>query len=147
MYACQGKSGPGSRAASALSPALIHLSTWKRNSRKFAVASYSFTRLQPLVKRPCCSPPAPKHSELVAVVAPFCIKGLRLVTMQLPEKFSPIGVGTNRSSHIRLSRNFALCPNRKVATWPTKDSHLADALTAYPAIHCFSMDRYERRRK
>jgi hypothetical protein len=24
---------------------------------------------------------------LVAVVAPFCIKGLRLVTVQLPEKF------------------------------------------------------------
>jgi hypothetical protein len=34
----------------------------------------------------------------------MCIKRLRLVTMQLPEKFSPIGVGTNRSSHIRLSK-------------------------------------------
>jgi hypothetical protein len=41
---------------------------------------------------------------LVAVVAPMCIKGLRLVTTQLPEKFSPIGEGTNRSSHIRVSR-------------------------------------------
>jgi hypothetical protein len=28
--------------------------------------------------------------------------------MQLPENFSPIGVGTNRSSHIRLSAKFAL---------------------------------------
>jgi hypothetical protein len=38
----------------------------------------------------------------------MCIKGLRLVTMQLPEKFSPIGVGTYRSSHIRVSQKFAL---------------------------------------
>jgi hypothetical protein len=36
----------------------------------------------------------------------MCIKGLRLVTMQLPEKFSPIRLGTNRSSHIRVSRKF-----------------------------------------
>jgi hypothetical protein len=36
----------------------------------------------------------------------MCIKVLRLVTMQLPEKFSPIGVGTNRRSHIRVSRKF-----------------------------------------
>ena len=28
-----------------------------------------------------------KRSDLVAVVAPLCIKGLRLVTVQLPEKF------------------------------------------------------------
>jgi hypothetical protein len=79
----------------------------KRNSPKFAVASYSSTRLQPLDNSPCCSPPAPKRSELVAVVAPMCIKGLRLVTAQLPEKFSPIGVGTNRSSHIRVSQKFS----------------------------------------
>jgi hypothetical protein len=38
----------------------------------------------------------------------MCIKGLRLVTMQLPENFSPIGVGTYRSSHIRLSPKFVL---------------------------------------
>ncbi len=37
-----------------------------------------------------------KRSDLVAVVAPLCIKELRLVTMQLPEKFSPIGPGLNR---------------------------------------------------
>jgi hypothetical protein len=49
----------------------------------------------------------------------MCIKGLRLVTMQLPEKFLPIGVGTNRSSHIRLSAqssnlntcNYLIIPN------------------------------------
>src|SRR5215212_3278178 len=84
----------------------IHRSAWKGNSRKFAVASYSSTRLQPLDNRPLCSPPAPKRSDLVAVVAPFCIKGLRLVTVQLLEKFSPIGVGTNRSSHSGHSRKF-----------------------------------------
>src|SRR5215208_6085185 len=47
-------------------------------------------------------------SDLIAVVAPFCIKGLRLVPMQLPEKFSPTGLGTNQSSHIRVSRKFVL---------------------------------------
>src|SRR5215208_2339016 len=78
-------------------------SSHKRNSRKFAVASYSSTRLQPLDNRPWWRPPAPKRPDLVAVVAPMCIKGLRLVTMQLPEKFSPIALGTNGSSHIRVS--------------------------------------------
>ena len=43
----------------------------------------------------------------------MCIKGLRLATMQLPEKFSLIGVGTNRSSHIRVSANFPLMSSRK----------------------------------
>jgi hypothetical protein len=32
-------------------------------------------------------PSASKRSDLVAVVTPLCIKELRLVTMQLPEKF------------------------------------------------------------
>src|SRR5215207_6011662 len=88
--------------------ALINLMSWNKNSRKFAVASYSSTRFQPLDNKPWCSPRAPKRSDLVAVVAPVCIKGLRLVTIQLPEKFSPIGLRTNRSSHIRVSQKFAL---------------------------------------
>src|SRR5215216_4839115 len=79
----------------------------KTNSRKFTVASGSSTQWQALDNRPWCSSPAPKRGDLVAVVAPMCIKWFRLVTMQLPEKFSPIGLGTNRSSHIRLSRKFA----------------------------------------
>src|SRR5215217_4164573 len=33
----------------------------------------------------------------------MCIKGLRLVTMQLPEKFSPSRLGTNRTSPSRSS--------------------------------------------
>src|SRR5215208_624369 len=73
----------------------IHRSAWNKNSRKFKVASYSSKRFQPLDNRRWCSPPAPNRGDLVAVVAPFCIKALRLVTMELPEKFSPIGVGTN----------------------------------------------------
>src|SRR5918993_2900595 len=85
----------------------IHPSAWKSNSPKFAVASHSSTRLQPLDNRLCCTPLGSKHPDLVAVVAPMGIKVLRLVTMQLPEKFSPIGVGTNRSSHIRPSGKFA----------------------------------------
>src|SRR5215217_323632 len=83
---------------------IMHPSAWKRNSRKFTVASDSSTRFQHLDNRRWCSPPAPKRSDLVAVVAPFCIKGLRLVTMQLPEKFSPIGLGTNRRFANRVSR-------------------------------------------
>src|SRR5215212_7422785 len=74
------------------------------NSRKFAVASDSSTQRQPLDRRPCCTPLGSKHPDLVAVIAPMCIKGLRLVTVQLPEKFSPIRPGTNRSSPERASR-------------------------------------------
>src|SRR5688572_1567525 len=61
-----------------------------------------------LMARSECRPPAPKRGDLVAVVVSMCIKGLRLVTVRLPEKFSPIGLGTNRSSHIRVSTKFAL---------------------------------------
>src|SRR5215203_6556109 len=85
----------------------IHPIADKANSRKFAVASYSSARRQALDNRLCCAPLGSKHPDLVAVVAPMCIKGLRLVTMQLPEKFSAIVLGTNRSSHIRVSANFA----------------------------------------
>src|SRR5215208_6236562 len=70
----------------------------KRNSRKFAVASGSPTQCQPLDNRPCRPPVAPGRSDLVAVVAPICIKGLRLVTGQLPEKSRPIGPGHKRTS-------------------------------------------------
>jgi hypothetical protein len=41
---------------------------------------------QALDNRPCCTPSGSKHPDFVAVVAPTCIKGLRLVTVQLPEK-------------------------------------------------------------
>jgi hypothetical protein len=38
------------------------------------------------------------RSDLVPFVAPICIKGLRLVTVQLPKRSSPIGPGINRTS-------------------------------------------------
>src|ERR671912_266179 len=83
---------------------LIHRSAWKRNSRKFAVASDSSKQRQSFDNSPCFAPLGSKRSDLVAVVAPFCIKRLRLVTVQLPEKSWPIEPGTNRSSHIWVSR-------------------------------------------
>src|SRR5215212_7448547 len=76
----------------------IHRSAWKKNSAKFKVASDSSgaspsTRLQHEG-----TPLASKRSDLVPFVAPICIKGMRLVTVQLPEKSSPIGPGINRTS-------------------------------------------------
>jgi hypothetical protein len=66
-------------------------SAWNINSRKFAVASHSSTQRQPLENRPCCTPLGSNHPDLVAVVAPMCVKVLRLATAQLPEKSQPIG--------------------------------------------------------
>jgi hypothetical protein len=81
-------------AASALSLlALIHRSAWKKkiNSPKFAVANGSSTYRQALENRLCGSPLGSKRGHLVAVVAPMCVKGLRLVTSQLPEKSWAVG--------------------------------------------------------
>jgi hypothetical protein len=89
-----------------------------------------------LDNRPWCCPPAPKCGDLVAVVTPMCIKGLRLVTMQLPEKFSPIGLGTNRSSHIRLSRKFLPRADRKGRYFPILPAVPSSPLEgAYPPFH------------
>jgi hypothetical protein len=66
----------------------------KRNSAKFKVANGSSTHRQALDDRPCCSPSAPKRSDLVLFVAPLCIKGLRLVTAQLPKKLRPSDRGS-----------------------------------------------------
>src|SRR5215211_8780746 len=85
----------------------MHRSAWHKNSQKFAVASYSSTQRQPPDNRPCCTPLGSKYPDLVAAVAPLCIKWLRLVTVQLPENFSLIGQGPTelhvdgvlRSSH------------------------------------------------
>jgi hypothetical protein len=71
--------------------AFIHPTSWKMNSRKFAVASESSTQRQPHDNRRCCTPSGSHHPDLVAVVAPMCIKVLRLATAQLPEKSQPTG--------------------------------------------------------
>src|SRR5215207_7909589 len=80
----------------------------KRNSRKFTVATCSSTKRQTLDNGLCSTPLASKRSDLVAVVAPLCINGLRLVTGQLPEKYWPIGPGHKRTSPIRSSKKFIL---------------------------------------
>ena len=67
----------------------IHRSAWKRNSRKFAVANGSSTYRQAPAYGLCYPPSWSKRSDLAPFVAPLCIKGLRLVTVQLPEKCSP----------------------------------------------------------
>jgi hypothetical protein len=57
------------------------------NSRKFTVANSSSTHRQALINRLSRTSLASERGDYVVFVAPMCIKGLRLVTMQLPEKF------------------------------------------------------------
>jgi hypothetical protein len=73
--------------------ALIHLSAWNKNSRKFAVASNPSGAAPSTRQEHVGTPSASKRSDLVAVVAPLCIKGLRLVTVQLPKKSWCFGPG------------------------------------------------------
>src|SRR5215208_3741833 len=87
---------PGERPGPSSRP--IHRSAWKRNSRKLAVANGPSGASPSTGLRHEGTPSGPKRPDLVAVVAPLCIKGLRRVTVQLPEKSSPIGPGTDRTS-------------------------------------------------
>jgi hypothetical protein len=66
----------------------------KNNSRKFAVASRPPDAAAIVPPRLGGTPSAPKRGDYVPFVAPFCIKGLRLATSQLPENFSPHRTGT-----------------------------------------------------
>src|SRR5829696_201064 len=68
----------------------IHRSAWKKNSRKFTVAINHSDAAESTRQQHGGTPSASKRSDLVAVVAPFCIKELRHVTVQLPEKSGPI---------------------------------------------------------
>jgi hypothetical protein len=70
-------------------------SAWKRNSRKFGVASDPLSSAPNTRERHGGTTSGRFGPDLVGFVAPSCIKGLRLVTAQLPEKFSPVGLGTN----------------------------------------------------
>jgi hypothetical protein len=80
----------------AFSPS-IHRSAWKRNSRKFKVAS------DPSSSAPCTrvrqggASSESERRDLVAFVAPLCSKALRLATSQLPENSCPIGPGPGQS--------------------------------------------------
>jgi hypothetical protein len=68
----------------------------KRNSRKFAVASDPPSSAVSTPRRHFAAPSASKRGDLVAFVAPLCIKLLRLVTALLPEKFL-LGPGLKRT--------------------------------------------------
>jgi hypothetical protein len=70
----------------------------KRNSAKFAVASDPPSSAASAQERHGGTILGSKRTYQVAFVAPLCIKGLRLVTLQLPENFSPIGPGLRRTS-------------------------------------------------
>jgi hypothetical protein len=65
----------------------------KRNSAKFTVANSSSTHRQVLINRLYRTSLASERGDYVVFVAPLCIKGLRLVTVQLPEKSWRIGPG------------------------------------------------------
>jgi hypothetical protein len=78
-----------------------------KNSRKFTVASNRSDAAVSTRQQPGGTPSASERSDLVAVVAPLCIKELRLVTAQLPEKSGLIGPGHKPTSPLRSSRKFA----------------------------------------
>src|SRR5215211_1691866 len=85
---------------------IINPSAWKRNSRKFTVATGSPTHRQALTNRPCYTPLGSKPGDFVPLVASSCIKGLRLVTVQLPEKFLRHRIRLLRSSHTTCSAKY-----------------------------------------
>src|SRR5215204_3995664 len=64
-------------------------SSHKRNSRKFTVASNPSGVAPSPRYQHGGTPSASKRSDLVLFVAPFRIKGLRLVTALLPKKLRP----------------------------------------------------------
>jgi hypothetical protein len=85
----------------------IQQSAWKSNSRKFGVASDPSSAAPSTLQRHGATLSASKHGDQVAFVSAFCIKPLRLVTPQLPEKPWPIGPGART--------NFAVLRSRKLA--------------------------------
>src|SRR5215212_4199 len=88
---------------------LIHRSTWKRNSRKFAVASDPPCTAVSTLHGHVATPSASKRPDQVAFVAPSCSKMLRVVTSLLPEKSPPIGPGPTE-----------LRPNGVLRSWHQK---------------------------
>jgi hypothetical protein len=102
---------PGLVAAPALLNALIHRSAWKGYSPKFGVASAPPSSATRDPERPGGTVLGSKRTYQVAFVATLCIKGWRLVTLQLPENFSPTGPGLDRTSQVRRSRKSATASN------------------------------------
>jgi hypothetical protein len=77
------------RASVCSNSSLMHRSAWKRDSRKFTVASDPASLVTNASPRPSDTPSAPKRGNYVPFVAPLCIKLLRLATAQLPENSGP----------------------------------------------------------
>src|SRR5215211_6000673 len=67
---------------------LIQRSSWKRNSRKFAVTSERQFGLQDWRSLRTRSLPARIEGKFVGFAARDCYEQWRLATLQLPEKFS-----------------------------------------------------------
>ena len=70
------------------------------NSRKFGVSSDPVGVAADTRKRPGGTVSGSKRYDKVAFVAPSCIKGWRLVTLQLPKNFSPIQQVSVDMTHI-----------------------------------------------
>ena len=68
------------------------------NSRKFTVASVPPSSAARAQERHGGTVLGSKRTYQVAFVAPLSIKGLQLVTLQLPENSCPIGPGLCRTS-------------------------------------------------
>src|SRR5215216_4722571 len=71
-----------------LSPAPINQSTWKRNSRKFAVTSERRFRFQGCRLLRTLSLSARIEDKFVGFVAKDCCEQWQLATLQVPENFS-----------------------------------------------------------
>src|SRR5829696_2690230 len=79
----------------------------KKNSAKFTVANSSSTHRQTLNNGLQSIPLASKCGHYVVFVAPLCIKGLRLVTVQRPEKSWPIRPEQRRPTRRQYLEKFA----------------------------------------
>jgi hypothetical protein len=67
-------------------PRVMKICAWKDYSPKFAVASNPSGAAASTQQQHGGPPRASERGDYVPYVAPSCIKGLRLVTVQLPEK-------------------------------------------------------------
>src|SRR5215218_6428598 len=98
--------GPEGRSCFGPSSCSIQRSAWKEYSPKFGVSSDPAGVAAGARKRRRGSVPRSKRPYQVAFVAPSCSKALRLATLQLPEKFSPIGP---RQTELRLNGVLGSC--------------------------------------
>jgi hypothetical protein len=120
------------------------------NSPKFGVASYPPRSAPGTRERHGSTTSEPKRGDQVAFVAPLCIKGLRLVTLQLPENFSPIGPGLSDDREMATWHRWLWSPGRGAALfaalglwasqrWGGPLSFLLSPFTGPPAVPARSL--------